>query len=53
LFLKITARSDWPTSDGRWDLVSLEMRSRAPIFNGSSLTENGHLWKNAHFVPIR
>ena len=30
------ARSDWPTSDGRWGLVALEIRSRAPIFNGSS-----------------
>ena len=26
--------------------MALEMRSRAPIFNGSSHTENGHLWKN-------
>ena len=40
------ARSDWPTSDGRWGLVALEIRSRAPIFNGSSHTEHGHLWKN-------
>jgi hypothetical protein len=28
-------------ADKRW-----EMRSRAPIFNGSSHTEKGHLWKN-------
>jgi hypothetical protein len=34
LFLKIMARSDWPTSDGRWGLMSLEMRSRASILNG-------------------
>jgi len=27
--------------DKRW-----EMRSRAPIFNGTSHTENSHLWKN-------